>query len=390
MVAMHVAYFDFDLALEKTEDGLFVHVLTSPLGEAIAPFILPFTKPESTQLAQAMASLTLDASAASPLPLLRSAGERLFAAVFRERVGLCFQNSYQLAYQGRTGLRIRLHLAGLPEAADWPWEYLFDPARNEFLALAIHSPVIRYVELMHRIPLLKVAPPLRMLVVMASPGRYPLFDVDEAWTVLLDQLDHLALDGKMTIDRLAKPTLYDLQRRLRERQYHILHFMGHAHYDTQMQESYLLFEDEMGRSRPVSGQHLGAILRDHFTLRLVLLEACAGARLMVQNPYASVAQSLVQRGLPAAVAIQVKLPESLDLTLLDAFYGAVAEQTPLDLAITAARRAVYEGPPNLAWGAPILVMRTPDGRLFDGLTTPEAAPKPEPISVLRSLVRKFR
>jgi hypothetical protein len=389
MVVMDVAYFDFDLALERTEEGLFVHALASPLGEAIAPFTPPFTRQERAQLLQATANLTLDAATPAP-PLLRSAGEQLFVAVFRERVGICFQNSYQLAYQGRMGLRIRLHLMGLPEASEWPWEYLFDPARNEFLALSIHSPVIRYVGLMHRIPPLKVTPPLRMLVVMASPGRYPPFDVDETWTALLDQLDHLAMDGKMTIDRLAKPTLHDLQRRLRERQYHILHFIGHGHFDTQMQEGYLLFEDEMGRSRPVNGQHLGAILRDHFALRLVVLEACANAQLLAQNPYASVAQSVVQRGLPAAVALQVKLPEGLDLPLLDAFYSAVAEQVPLDLALTTARRAVYADSPTLAWGAPILVMRVPDGKLFDGLTTPAAPPRPEAPSLLRSLVRKFR
>lgn len=385
-----MAYFDFDLALEKNEDGLFVHVLASPLGEAIAPFTLPFTKQESAQFAQAMANLTLDAATPNPPPLLRSAGERLFSAVFREGVGSYFQNSYQLAYQGRTGLRLRLHLAGLPEAAEWPWEYLFDPVRNEFLALAVHSPVIRYVDLMHRIPLLKVAPPLRLLVVLASPGRYPPFDVDEAWTALIDQVDHLALDGKMMVDRLVKPTLHDLQRRLRERQYHILHFIGHAHFDTQMQEGYLLFEDEMGRSRLVSGQHLGAILREHFSLRLVLLEACAHAQLVAQNPYASVAQSVVQRGLPGAVAIPVKLPEELNLIWLDTFYSAVAERVPLDLAMTRARRAVYERQSNLAWGTPILVMRTPDGRLFNELTVPAIAAKPEPASIWRNLVRKFR
>lgn len=363
---MKASGFDFDLAVEQVEEGSFVRVVASPLGETTIPLVAPLSKAELehfTTLLTALGSGEITQEAALQAEL-RALGQKLFQAIFRERVGAYFQNSYRLAYEQRAIFRLRLHLAGLPEAADWPWEYLFDPERNEFLALSVHSPVIRYVDLMHQIPPFKLKPPLRMLAVIASPGRYPLFDVDEEWTAFVDQLDHLAVAGKMFIDRLAKPTLFDLQRRLRERQYHLLHFIGHAHFDTQMQEGYLVFEDEMGRGRLVSGQHLGAMLRDHFSLRLVALHACAGARLYRSNPYAAVAQNIVRRGVPAVLVGQVKIAAEPGLVFTDQFYQALVDESAVEVAVTNARRAVYEQFSHPAWGIPQLITRTVDGKLF--------------------------
>lgn len=51
--------------------------------------------------------------------------------------------------------------------------------------------------------------------------------------------------------------LLDLQRRLRQQPYHIIHFVGFAVHDTQTQAGVLVFEDEMGRGRVINGDHLG-------------------------------------------------------------------------------------------------------------------------------------
>lgn len=365
---MSMPVFDFDLAVEQTEDGIFVRVLASLLGEAALPWVAAFGKREVDQLHTLLTTVgAQEESSEAVQGELRALGQQLFGAVFRERVGTYFQNSYRLAYEQRAAFRLRLHLAGLPESAEWPWEYLFDPTRNEFLALSTHSPVIRYVDLMHQIPRLKVKPPLRMLTVIASPGRYPLFDVDEEWTAFVDQIDHLAIAGKLLIDRLVKPTLFDLQRQLRQRNYHFLHYIGHAHFDTQMQEGYLVFEDEMGRGRLVSGQHLGAMLRDHFTLRLVALHACPAARVYRQNPYAAVAQQAVRRGIPAAVVGQVQLAGEPGLLFTDHFYQAMTDYVAVETALTGARRAIYEQTASSAWGIPQLITRTADGKLFEAL-----------------------
>ena len=59
---------------------------------------------------------------------------------------------------------------------------------------------------------------------------------------------------------------------------HILHFIGHGDYDDRNQDGMLLFEDRNGRAHPVNGEQLGAVLQNFDSLRLVVLNACEGAR----------------------------------------------------------------------------------------------------------------
>ena len=84
-----------------------------------------------------------------------------------------------------------------------------------------------------------------------------------------------------------------------------------------------------------------------------------------QNSYIGVAQSLVRRGLPAVVALQFAPTTAVASTFDDEFYTAIANHTPVDLATTAARRAMQTIDEGVAWGAPVLLMRTPDGQLFE-------------------------
>ncbi len=368
MTLMTTNVHDFAIEIEKTEDGYFVHAYGNPFGEARDFFVPPFSPEELEQFTRLVADVTLENAALKALQqqTAREFGERLFRAIFRHNVLSSYHSSYQLAYQQRAQLRIRIQLPTTPEFMNLPWEYLYDPVRDEFLALSNHSPLVRYTNLMHRILPLPVETPLRMLVVIPSPDSYPTIHVERQWLNLLDTLDHLALVGKMKLERLQKPTLLDLQRRLRQGEFHILHFIGHARFDSQAQDGLLVFEDEMGRSRLVSGQHFGALLRDHYTLRLVSLNASAGTPVTTSNPYLAVATNLVQRALPAVVATQFATIPNAALAFANVFYSAIADRQPVDAAAIEARRAVQVEERGVAWGASTLIMRTPDGRLFEG------------------------
>jgi hypothetical protein len=356
-------------------------VTNSPAGEALIAFQIPFSQREVAQFQQTM--VETGGQSQEHLAHARVLGTKLFQAIFRSSVGACLQESYRLAYLGRAFLRLRLNLSMVTEFADWPWEYLYDDVRQEFPALTMHASLLRYVDLMHRIPPFKVADPLRMLVVIPSPGGYPMLDERRQWTNLLDRIDHLAIEGKLVLERVVKPTLFDLQRQLRQGQYHILHIIGHGMYDSQAQEHRLLFEDEIGRSRPVSGQHLAAICRDHFPMRLVVLQACTGAQLARQNPYIGVAQSLVRRSVPAVMTLPYPIGEHAALTFADTFYTVVASRRPVDAAANEVRRVLWQMQQNASWGAAVLTMRTPDGQLF------AHAPKSE-VSVHRRSGLTFR
>lgn len=378
-------YLSLDVLIEHTEDGYFVHIANSPTGDAMAPFQAPFTQAELERFHRLLATGETDDIGSDTISaLLQAWGERLFKALFPGPLYSIIQSSHRLAYGERACLRIRLQINHAPALAMLPWEYLFDPVRKEFVALSLQSPFLRYTHLMHRIVPFKVTPPLRMLVVSASPGGYPAFARDQAWFTVLDSLDYLALENKLVLERLTKPTLFDLQRRLREKEYHILHFIGHGSTNLATGEASLIFEDEMGRGRPVNGEHFGALLRDHFPLRLVTLTACEAVRTPAANPYLTIAANLIRRGVPAVIATHSNLPTTATTTFAHTFYRLIADFVPVDLAMNEARRLLVGDQHKAAWGLPALFMRTPEGQLFEAVAADTQKAEPTPAGGLRS------
>jgi hypothetical protein len=369
----------FDLSVYRTEDGYYVRVLASPAGDAVELFTQPLLPRELEAFRRAVATFDIgdDALLESNVQLVQDLGRRLFMALFPKSVGTMLQASYRMAYEARAQLTIRLRLNEVPELALLPWEFVYDPIRHEFPTLSLHSPLIRYTDLMHHIPPLKVELPLRMLCVIAAPAGHPAVNKEAIWHNILDKVDHLALDNRLRLEQLRKPTLHDLQRRLRERDCHILHLISYANYEEFTEDGVLILEDEMGRARPVSGQHLGSLLRDHFPLRLVVLSAIEPQRVVRPNPQLAAAQSLVRRGLPAVVAIQSALDAHSTGVFARQFYTQVADFAPLDLALTETRRALEVTSASAAWGLPALLTRIPDAKLF---VDPATIPSPPTTS----------
>lgn len=380
----------FDLLVERTEDGYRASVLNSPAGFAYAIVQAPFTQRElatyRTQLASDPGPSDGDRLDAQ-LALARQIGERLFRAIFRDTILTAWQESWRKAYARRHHLRLRLCLRDQAEFMALPWEYLYDPERREFLALSAATPLSRYLEQMHQLVPNRVELPLRVLVVLAGPSGYPPLPIELEWRNLIDTLDYLAVETnrRVIFERLAQPTLLNLQRHLRQKQVDVLHFIGFSTWDDQSQEGQLIFEDEMGRGRPVSGQHLGRLLQDHFPLRLALLNARNAARPTPVDPTVHVAQQAVRRGLPAAVAMPATLPARMSLAFAHDFYGALAAFRPVDEAVHEARRAMFTEEAGIAWGTPVLLSRIAEGTLYE----PKVQTPPPPRRLnMRSVLDK--
>lgn len=377
---MNVEYVNFDLFIEHSEEGYWTRVLDSPYGQTLAPFTLPFAKRQLDQfnalIAEPMAN---DPQRIAPkVQAIQEFGSKLFDSVFHKDVYSTYASSLNLAFQDRKRLRLRLRMSELPDLVRLPWEYLYDTRRQEFLALSIQTPIVRYVDLMHRVLPLAVDLPLRVLVVISSPDGWPTLNVENEWLTLIDSVDFLGKERRMVFEELHHPTLLDLQRKLRQGEYHILHFIGHSEFDTQAQDGVLIFEDEQGRPRPVTGQHFGRMLRDHYPMRLLVLHACKGARGGVLNPYAGVAQSVVLRGMSAVVAMQYEVTTNASQTFAREFYAAIADGHAVDVAMVNVRKAMLAAEAGVEWGTPVLFMRTNDGQLFEQKTS--EIPSTRPLS----------
>jgi hypothetical protein len=285
----------------------------------------------------------------------------------------CLRSSLNESYRKGAGLRLRLRLAAAPELGDLPWEFLYDPTLNQFIVLSVETPLVRYLDLPEDIEPLPVNPPLQVLVMISSPMDYMPLDVEREWDKLNEALGDLQAHGLVSLTRLENATLASLQRQLRRSRYHIFHFIGHGGFDSQAQDGVLLTEDENGRGRPVSGYDLGTLLHDHRTLRLAVLNACEGARSSRSDPFAGVAQSLVQKGLPAVIAMQFEITDPAAITLAHEFYGAIADGYPVDAALAEARKAVFAQDNDVEWATPVLYLRVSGAAIFKIETGAEQA-----------------
>ncbi len=164
------------------------------------------------------------------------------------------------------GLRIRLRVPGA--LANVPWEYLHDEEHGVFVSLSPETAMMRYVEMPTPVRSFPISPPLRILAMISAPNDIPGLEGEEEWGKLNAALDGLAREGMVQVDRLEAGTLSALQRPLRLREYHVLHFIGHGGWDEDAQDGALALEGPDGGTRLVNGLDLGLLIRADTTARL--------------------------------------------------------------------------------------------------------------------------
>lgn len=380
-------YEDFSVQIEARDDGTGrARVIASPAGEGDGSFRVPVSHAELERIAAHVADgvehrrrrrrgLAGDGPGGDgPVapPELRDVGARLFQALFAPGVRSRYDHSLgQIMRQSECGLRLKLHMA-LDDPAtarlhDLPWEYLLRPDDGAFLGLSRSTAIVRYLSLPlpSERPLLPL--PLRILAITAAPR-------DEEALALDDEMDALhaawrAVPG-VEVEHLTDATLDALRQALLEREFHVLHFMGHGGLGADG-EGMLCFEDGRGNVRPVSGPDLAQQLRDFKSLRLVVLNACDSARSVAAAPFTGAATALLQAGVPAVLAMQFPITDEAALAFSQMFYRRLAAGDPVDTAVAEGRLAVQRRlPGTLEWGTPALFLRAPDGRLFE---PPESA-----------------
>ena len=362
----NLEYLDFDLSIEGSGGHYQARVLASPIGQAAVEFDTPLSplELENFYLKVGRPRQGVRRLDSPEMESAKIVGGRLFQAVFGDEIYACFRASLNDARQEQKGLRVRLRV-NAPELNDLPWEYLYNPRQNQFLSWSVYTPIIRYLESPHPPEVLAIKPPLRILVMISSPSGYPPLEMEREWGQLKKALEPLEKRGLVKLRRVDDASLTALQRYLRQKEVHIFHFIGHGRYDTERRDGQLLFQDENGGGRPMSGQYLGAMLADHNPLRLVVLNACEGARTSNADPYAGVAQSLVQQGIPAVIAMQFPITDLAAITFGREFYSALVDGFPVDAALSEARKAIFAQGSDIEWGTPVYFTRAPDGKIFD-------------------------
>ena len=367
-------YADFDLEITCLGESRYcARVLDSPAGQSSVEFARPFSDLELENFILKIGR-TRTGVRRLESPEMRAAeafGRKLFESVFHDELRECLTSSlHQVDRQEIPGLRIKLRLVDVPELANLPWEYLYHPTLRRFIVLSVETPITRYTDLPRPITPLKVETPLLLLVAAASPNDFASLDVEREKAKMTSALRDLEARGVIAVEWLEQATLAALQQRLRKGPVHLFHFIGHGGWDDQAEDGVLLFENEQRRGAQVSASRLATILHDHRTLRLVVLNACEGARVASTDPFAGVAATLVQQGIPAVVAMQFEITDHAAILFSQVFYDSLADGYSVEAALAEARKAIFASGNDVEWGTPVLYLRAASGRLFDFVVQP--------------------
>ncbi len=234
---------------------------------------------------------------------------------------------------------------------------------------------------------LRTALPLRALVAIPrgsglEAGR-EMATLTEAASKLKGTVQLRFLTGNITRSAISDALL--------EERYHVFHFIGHGAFEND--RGYLVFNGEGGRDDLISDEVFARFFLDEPSMKLVILNACEGARVSSSQPMVGMAPKLVERGIPAVIAHQYPLADEASLRFTREFYRSLCvggEAGHVDTAIAHARNQLsVHFPADPALGAPVLFMRSPKGLIFDVKEMPSSERLPaRPAKQLSTEERK--
>ena len=378
-------YLDLDLLIECRPDGrCSVHADAPGLGEASGEFVLETALPEPDA-----AALENDEPGAG---FLTAFGGQLYTRLFEsggdpevrgqsgapDSVEALFNQCLGAARTRAGGVRVRLRI-DTGRAATIPWEFVRSPQLDRFLAANVETPVVRYLELLQPIHQLRITPPPALLVVVPEARD---LDSDRERAYLATALagfpggiEQRVLDGRVTRARLRAV--------LRERDWHVLHYIGHGDFDGD--RAILLLNGEDGGDDRIDHESFHQMLANHRSLKLVVLNSCLGATVSSSSPFLGMAPQLVRAGVPAVIAMQYVIRDDEAICFAREFYGELLsgrQPGRIEVATSHARSAlIADFRDRRAFGAPVLFLRAPEGVLFE---LPAAAAVPGPPDRVRA------
>jgi tetratricopeptide (TPR) repeat protein len=222
-----------------------------------------------------------------------------------------------------------------------PWETLFDG--EEFIAAGAKTSVSRLpLDVAPRDALPAVPLPVRMLALVASPldlKENQRLRIEEEQEILLRAINTPAGQGRLHADFEDEAKLEILESSL-EAAYHVFHYTGHG--IAAAQGGGLLLENAQGESRPITvAEFMNALQKGESTLRLAVMSGCQTARTLHIAGFRDLARGLIRR-IPAVIAMQFSISDAAGLAFAEALYPRLVAGQPLEMAVSAARRALLQ------------------------------------------------
>lgn len=292
-----------------------------------------------------------------PQILKEKLGIPFFHALFKGQILAYYQKAINHAIETSAPLNIQLHIKA-PQLVNVPWEYMYDDQwLNDFLSLCpkINISLTRFLtsnfHLNTKLIETPFSPPLRILVIISKPrqpAKYANIDehLEKEWLKKLGS----ATPKRLEMDIVENPASFaKLTEKFIEKQYDILHFLGHG--DVEGENGFLIFEEEgkrkLGGIERISGKRLATALAHQKQLRLIFLNSCLTGHNPGKSFFGSVATALLKHSnVPYVVAMQFEVADEVGATFAEHFYYHLATDKTIDKTIaeatSAARSSVFE------------------------------------------------
>lgn len=349
-------YVDFDLHV--TSDGS----ATANSCEGQASATISTAVPAAIR--SALAGVESRATSADDL---QRVGKAFYDWLFPPAIHTHFTATEAVARQQGAKIRLRLRIEA-EAVAGLPLELAYREAGGYFLAINPGTVLSRFLNLpLPQGQVRRREGPLHALTIVASPDdpSLPKLDPDEWEDILREALAEPLQQGRVTFATVKRATLRNIRRALLKQPPDIVQFVGHGVYKGS--KGYLaLVADDGGPKYLDDAGFANLFLGTSSNLGLVSLTACEGGASDDPQGFSGIAPQLVQRGIPAVVAMQYKVRIKTARLFLEEFYLAIAEGKPVDWATQWARGAIAQeyGIADREFATPVLYMRAKGGNVF--------------------------
>ena len=185
--------------------------------------------------------------------------------------------------------------------------------------------------------------PLKVLVMVSSPEGEKRLAYEEEELQLLRAFSPLMAQGLVQVHFTEDGSVENLKEKLEENRYHILHYTGHGLYHKG--QGTLALEDPItGKLQVVTAKAFNEILEEvgdkGHRPDLVVLSACQTAQGQAAGDLSGVADTLMQGGSPAVIAMAASIRDDCAIIFAASLYGQLSKGYPLGSAFQKARLAV--------------------------------------------------
>ena len=269
-------------------------------------------------------------------------GRELGAVLYPTEVQELMERAAASAFRSKRRVQIQLQIA-VPELAALPWEWAtiatsqpWAPARSD------DFPVVRHSAVASPAPTIVVEGPLRVLVCVGAADS-------DALRLLHSLLSVEIAQNRISIDVVVVSTSTDIDVALRRNPPHIIHFVAAVSLDADQVVT-------MHYDTTIDIDELQDLLPHYPSIGMVVITPVGpqSAQLLAfPQIYAAL---LLNRTLVTAIAFGGMCRADVITRYAATCYNAILDGTPIDLAVTRARRVLGNIDIDPLWGYPQLRM----------------------------------